>query len=218
MKEFTLFNGAAKIMGAGLSTVEVEVSDKALIIGGGLLVIGVCTYLLYSKLKKLRKKKQKSEKCVTNGCRNKPTEISCPECSHTDVQGILLLSDGFIGIQKESYFFFTDSEIFEEDLPQLNLTEFGFFQVSPSLHKLGKKCPQLQKYWASHLSKAPLLRNFEIDSKINDFISVNQKSLPFFSNKLCLSCKRKLAHYLKHKPENLPINSFLVNAIKRFKK
>jgi hypothetical protein len=216
MKEFTLFNGAAKIIGAGLSTVEVEISDKALIIGAGIVVIGVCSYLLYNKFKKVRKKKQ--EKCTINGCRNTPTESSCPECSHTDVQGIILLSDGFIGIQKDSYFFFTDSEIFNENLPQINFTEFGFFQVSPSLHKVGKKCPKLQKYWASHLSKAPLLRNPDIDIKLNDFIIVNQKVLPFFSNKLCLSCKKKLAHYLKHKPEDLPVNSYLVNAIKRFKK
>ena len=114
MKEFTLFNGAAKIIGAGLSTygIQVEIPDSIAVAAG---VLGGVTLLGFLFYRLLKNKSPKEEKCK-NGCNNPPTEGDTLQCSLFDVVAIIKLREGHIGVQKDSFFYFKRS-YYNKNLP-----------------------------------------------------------------------------------------------------
>jgi hypothetical protein len=155
MKEFTLFNGAAKIIGAGLSTygIQVEIPDSIAVAAG---VLGGVTLLGFLFYRLLKNKSPKEEKCK-NGCNNPPTEGDTLQCSLFDVVAIIKLREGHIGVQKDSFFYFKRS-YYNKNLPTADLTYYTYHEIGAVLQALGKKsssfeeyCLDCKQYWAELL-------------------------------------------------------------------
>ena len=210
MKEFTLFNGAAKIIGAGLSTFEIHVEvPDTLAVGAGIIVGVTVLGLLYFRLLKRKRPEPEKKECEGLACVNPATDISPVECSPYDVVGIVKIWRGFIGVSKKSFFFFW-VEFYNHDLPTIDLSGYTYSEIGAILKSLGKSSPQFDEY--CQIKKISPRPNKNGVVLLEAFLQNNVKLYPFFSNRFCLQCKKKRARMLRENfSQPLPAHSNVVN-------
>jgi hypothetical protein len=190
--------------------IQVEVPDTIAIglgVAGG---VAVFAFLFYQYLKKRTPEKKN---CEQKNCTRAPTDAHTLESSLFDVIGIVKLQEGYVGVTKEKFFYFL-ADIFNHDLPTLDLSYFTYHEVASVLKFLGKQSSEFENY--CKFNKCTRV-NPAVLALLDCFLKKHIVLYPILSNGFCLHHKDCWTKYLQGR-KDLPTYSYLRNLLTRYRK